>query len=75
VKPAASEAIHIVRGAASDAETSLELATAARAAACDIGIWIERGGGAYAAAGLKVVVAHAQALASGLHADGVGWSD
>jgi len=30
-----------------------------------IGIRIERRGGAYAAAGLKVVIAHAQALASG----------
>jgi len=32
------EAIHIAYGAASDAETSLELAAAARAAARDIGI-------------------------------------
>ena len=52
-------------GSQPDAETGLELATAARAAARDIGIRIECRSGAYAAAGLKVVVADAQALASG----------
>jgi len=59
----------------SDAETSLELAAAARAAAGDIGIRIERRGGAYAAAGLKVVIATRRLWLPALHADGGGWSD
>jgi len=75
VKPAGSKAIHTVRIAASDAETSLELAAAARAAAGDIGIRIERRGGAYAAAGLKVVIATRRLWLPALHADGGGWSD
>jgi len=60
-----SKAIERARCAASDAEACIEQTTALEAAARDFARSVESPGGAHGAAGPKIVVADADALAAG----------